>query len=50
MQDTPMGRQILARLHFDRFVAGDPGLFADGPILGGAGADAAADKFLKCGP
>jgi len=50
MQDTPMGRQILARLHFDRFVAGDPGLFADGPTLGGTGTDEAADKFLKCGP
>jgi phosphonate transport system substrate-binding protein len=48
MQATPMGRRILARLHFDRFVAGDPQLFADGTEQDQA--DSGADKFLKCGP
>jgi phosphonate transport system substrate-binding protein len=45
MQDTPVGRRILARLHFDRFVAGDPRLFADGQALGQAdtGADTSAE-------
>jgi len=48
MQDTQEGRRILARLHFDHFIAGDPRLFADDP--GQDAADNDGDKFLKCGP
>jgi len=46
MQDEPSGRLILARLHFDRFVVGDPELFSADPATTAAG----ADQYLKCGP
>ena len=46
MQDDASGRRILARLHFDRFVAGDPRLFENDPVTSAMG----ADPYLRCGP
>ena len=43
MQDSPQGAALLAELHFDRFVPGDQGLYAEESAGGGS------DAFATCG-
>lgn len=40
MDEDPQGRRILDALHFDRFVATEPGLYEEAPAQGAASVNA----------